>query len=514
MIGGGNHMHRFMSGLFCWLFVLVSESVAQPHLLEASIEDLQALLDEGDITSVELVTWYQQRIDNYDQQGPTLNAIQHHNSSALAQAKALDEERERSGSRSLLHGIPVLVKDNYETIDMPTTVGSAIIEGHWPKRDATQVARLKAAGAIMLAKTTMHEFAYGWTTRGSAFGVTRNPYGPERHPGGSSGGTGAAVAANFGAVGLGSDTCGSIRVPAAHNNLFGLRGTQGISSRAGIVPLSSSRDIGGPLARSVRDLAITLDATVGYDPLDVQTAESFAKIPDSYLNELRQVDLAGWRIGVLADWFGDEPQHGGVNDRIEHLLTELSNAGASIVRLTSPALTVMKAESAAPGAFFVDDYDMKRDLSAYLQRYPALPVQSFMELAKDERLSRDVVSLWEGILSANYDSRQTYLERHADGREMRTELLMLLQANDVDVLAYPTATEEAVKLGEEQSHFNCKLAAASGLPAISVPAGFGNYEMPVALELLAESWAEQKLLNLAYTIEQLAPARKPPRHTP
>ena len=186
-------MYRLMSVVVCGLLVLSSKSMAQPNLLEASIEDLQDWLSSGEITSVELVGWYQQRIDAYDQQGPSLNAIQHHNNNVLAQAKALDDERTRSGSRSLLHGIPVLVKDNYETIDMPTTAGSSIIDGHWPQRDATQVARLKAAGAIILAKTTMHEFAYGWTTRGSAFGMTRNPYGPDRHPGGSSGGTGAAV---------------------------------------------------------------------------------------------------------------------------------------------------------------------------------------------------------------------------------------------------------------------------------------------------------------------------------
>ncbi|MEE2791063.1 MAG: amidase [Acidobacteriota bacterium] len=507
-------MYRLMSVMVCGLLVLSSKSIAQPNLLEASIEDLQDWLSSGEITSVELVGWYQQRINAYDQQGPSLNAIQHHNGNVLAQAKVLDDERTRSGPRSLLHGIPVLVKDNYETIDMPTTAGSAIIDGHWPQRDATQVARLKAAGAIILAKTTMHEFAYGWTTRGSAFGVTRNPYGPDRHPGGSSGGTGAAVAANFAAVGMGSDTCGSIRVPAAHNNLVGLRGTQGISSRTGIVPLSSSRDIGGPLARSVRDLAITLDATVGYDPLDVQTVESFGKIPDSYLNGLRQLDMSGWRIGVLTDWFATEPENGAVNERIRGVLTALADDGASIIRLTSPELIELKAKTSAPAANFVDAYDLKKDLTAYLQQYPALPVQSFVELATDQRLSSDVVPLWEEMMSPSYDSRETYLERHADGKRMRTELLTLYQAHNLDILAYPTATREAAKLGETQQHFNCKLAAVSGLPAISVPAGFGNHDMPVAIEFMAEPWGEQKLLNLAYTVEQLVPARKLSKHTP
>jgi Asp-tRNA(Asn)/Glu-tRNA(Gln) amidotransferase A subunit family amidase len=507
-------MYRVTSIVICGLLVLASKSIAQPNLLEASIENLQDWLSSGEITSVELVEWYQQRIDAYDQQGPSLNAIQHHNRNVLSQAQALDDERKHSGPRSLLHGIPILVKDNYETTDMPTTAGSVIIDGHWPQRDATQVARLKAAGAIILAKTTMHEFAYGWTTRGSAFGMTRNPYGLDRHPGGSSGGTGAAVAANFAAAGMGSDTCGSIRVPAAHNNLVGLRGTQGISSRAGIVPLSSSRDIGGPLARSVRDLAIALDATVGYDPLDVQTAESFGKIPDSYLTELRQLDLSGWRIGVLTDWFGTEPENGAVNERIQNVLTALADDGASIIRLTSPALIGLKAETSSSTANFVQIYDLKKDLTAYLQQYPALAAQSFAELVTDQRLSSDVAILWEAMMNSSYDSRRTYLERQADGRRMRAELLTLYQTHGLDALAYPTATLEAAKLGEAQAHFNCRLAPVSGLPAISVPAGFGNHGMPVAIELMGEPWSEQKLLNLAYTVEQLAPTRKLPKHTP
>ena len=504
-------MRVFMSAVVCWLLALSSQSLAQPNLLDASIEELQEWLRSGQITSAELVTWYQQRIETYDQQGPSLNAIQHHNSNALAQAVALDEERMRSGPRSVLHGIPVVVKDNYETVDMPTTAGSAILDGHWPTQDATQIEKLKAAGAIMLAKTTMHEFAYGWTTRGSAFGMTRNPYGLERHPGGSSGGTGAAVAANFAAAGMGSDTCGSIRVPAAHNNLVGLRGTRGMSSRVGIVPLSSSRDIGGPLARSVRDLAIMLDATVGYDPLDAQTAESFRRIPESYLGALRQLDVSGWRIGVLSDLFGDQPAHTAVNQQIRRVLMSLSEAGASVIGLNSPEIARLQAD---PLHFFVDNYDLRRDLTAYLQRFPQLAVQSFAELATDERLSSDVAILWDEILSADDDSRELYLEHHAAGRGIRTVLLTLFQTHDLDVMVYPTATSEAARLGEDQPHFNCKLASASGLPAIAVPAGFGRDEMPVAIELMAEPWAEQKLLDLAYTIEGLHPARRLPTSTP
>src|SRR5215212_9129845 len=190
-------------------------------------------------------------------------------------------QRASGATRGPLHGIPVLVKDNYETIEMPTSAGSIALASFHPKHDAVMVQRLKAAGAVIIAKTNMHELAAGIFTAGSRFGQTRNPYDLDRNPGGSSGGTGAAVAANFAAGGMGSDTCGSIRIPASHNNLVGLRGTQGLSSRTGIVPLSSTQDIGGPIARTIADLAIVLDAIVGPDPADASTTAAAGHIPPS-----------------------------------------------------------------------------------------------------------------------------------------------------------------------------------------------------------------------------------------
>ncbi len=506
---------RFLLKSVFWALTLASASAyADSNFLELSIEKIQEQLNSGETTSVELVKWYQSRISAYDQQGPTLNTIQHINLNALEQAYELDLERKKQGPRSLLHGIPILIKDNYETIDAPTTAGSAILKDHWPKKDATQVRKLKKAGAIILAKTTMHEFAFGWTTRGSAFGVTRNPYNPERHPGGSSGGTGAAVAANFAAAGMGSDTCGSIRVPSAHNNLVGLRGTKGLSSRRGIVPLSSSRDIGGPLAKNTRDLALMLDATVGYDPLDTQTTESFGKIPESYLEALSLIDLKTLRVGVLRGWFSDQEESNSTNQKIENILTTLKDRGASIVNLSSPALSKLKSRVEAPSAYFVDNYDVIKDLNAYLAQYPGLKSLTFAGLANDPRLEPQVAQLWKSYLTPYFQNRKIYLEQQETAKAIRQQLLALLNDNQIDALVYPTATEEAVPVGSEQSHFNCKLAAATGLPAISVPAGFGNEGLPVAIEFLAEPWAEQKLLNLAYTIEQISSFRQLPKHTP
>ena len=214
------------------------------ELLEVTIPDLQAAMAGGAVTSRDLVTMYLARIDAYDQKGPALNAISAINSQALAQADVLDAERRTRPIRGPLHGIPIIVKDNYETVTMQTADGSRSLAGWVAGTDAVLVKKLRDAGAIVIAKSNMHEFARGITTVGSLFGQTRNPYMLDRNPGGSSGGTGAAIAANFAAVGMGSDTCGSIRIPASHNSLAGIRGTQGLASRTGIIPLSTTQDIG------------------------------------------------------------------------------------------------------------------------------------------------------------------------------------------------------------------------------------------------------------------------------
>ncbi len=210
------------------------------EVFEASIPDLQEAMTEGRVTSLELVDAYLSRIGAYDQGGPALNSMVYLNPNARAQAAALDQERAIRGARGPLHGIPIILKDNYDTADLPTSGGSIALAGMIPPDDAFQVRKLREAGAVIIGKSNMHELAAGITTISSVGGQTRNPYDPSRNPGGSSGGTGAAIAASFAAIGWGSDTCGSIRIPASHNNLFGLRPTKGLSSIDGIIPLSQS----------------------------------------------------------------------------------------------------------------------------------------------------------------------------------------------------------------------------------------------------------------------------------
>jgi amidase len=273
-------MYRFSASLI--LILAIGFAVSATHaqsisakapqtdfdVVEKTILELQSAMASGKVTARELVEIYLARIAAYDKQGPALNAMVALNPQALAVAAALDSERKEGRVRGPLHGIPVVVKDNYETIEMPTTAGSIALAPFHPRADAFQVQRLKDAGAVIIGKTNMHELAAGITTISSSGGQSKNPYDLHRNPGGSSGGTGAAIAANFAVAGMGSDTCGSIRIPAGNNNLVGLRGSQGLSSRTGIVPLSRTQDIGGPIARTITDLAIMLDATVGPDPAD------------------------------------------------------------------------------------------------------------------------------------------------------------------------------------------------------------------------------------------------------
>src|SRR5262245_27162088 len=260
---------------------------------EKSITQLQAAMTSGQVTSEQLVSRYVARIKAYDQAGPRLNAVILINPRAAADARELDRERRERGPRSPLHGIPVLLKDNFDTVDMPTTGGSLALVGIVPSQDAYQVRMLRRAGAVLLGKLNLHELALGLTTVSSYGGQTLDPYDLTRAPGGSSGGSGVAATMNFAAATLGTDTAGSIRIPSAHNNIVGLRPTIGLSSRAGIIPFSRTQDVGGPMARTVEDIALLLDATAGYDANDPVTSNANGKIPRTYTSSLKRDALKG-----------------------------------------------------------------------------------------------------------------------------------------------------------------------------------------------------------------------------
>jgi amidase len=477
-------------------------------VVEKSIPDLQAAMQAGTVTSKDLVTQYLARIKSYDQSGPRLNAMIALNPRAIEDAAALDAERRAGRVRGPLHGIPIVVKDNYATADMPTTAGSKALAGFEPHRDAFLIAKLREAGVVIMGKTNLHELAYGITSISSMGGQTLNPYDPTRNPGGSSGGTGSAVAANFAAAGMGTDTCGSIRNPSSENNLVGLRGTLGLSSRDGIVPLSHTQDIGGPLARSVTDLAIMLDATVGADPNDPLSGGGAGHIPPSYRDALSADALKGAHIGILTPLFGSAPEDGEVGAIVRRALDVMRQSGAETVEVTVPDFDALLQGTSTINAEF------KFDLLDFLAHYPDAPVHSLGEILDSGKYHPAI----EGVLRrANMvETRETDASRAALAKRglAREAIMAAMKTERLDALAYPTLRRKPAKIGEAQGGSNCQLSATTGLPAISMPAGFTPDGLPIGIELLGGEFAESTLLKLAYSFEQVTHLRKLPPTTP
>ena len=478
------------------------------EVFEQSILELQAAQTAGQVTARGLVESYLARIRAYDQAGPRLNAIVLLNPHARDEADALDRERAATGPRGPLHGIPVLVKDNFDTVGMPTSGGALGLATLQPVADAFQVKRLRDAGAVILGKTTMHELAAGITTISSLTDQTRNPYDLLRVPGGSSGGTGAAVGASFAAAGMGSDTCGSIRIPAANQNLVGLRGTRGLSSRTGVIPLSSTQDIAGPLARTVTDLAIMLDATVGEDPADASTTDSTGHIPKSYREALASDGLKGARIGLLRTLFGTAPEDEEVGGVVRKALEAMKAQGVEVIEVTVPGLDDLLRE----GSLIGDEF--KFDLAAYLAKQPNAPVKSLGEIL--ERGLHHVQLDQTFRLRNTPETRETehYRQAVVKRRALRAAVLATLEEQRLDALAYPTLRRKPALIGEPQIGTTCQLSAHSGLPAISMPAGFTADGLPIGIELLGSAFTEATLLKYAYASEQATKPRHAPFSTP
>ena len=470
---------------------------------EKSIPELGDALDRGLVTSHVLVKDALDRIAAYDKAGPAINALIAINPQALADADAMDAERRAGRRRGPLHGIPVVVKDNFDTADMPTTAASIALRGSRPDRDAFQVRRLREAGAVIVGKTNLHEFARGITTVSSLGGQTLNPYDLTRNPGGSSGGTGAAVAADFAAAGLGTDTCGSIRYPAAHNNLVGLRPTLGLSSRHGIVPLAHSQDVGGPLARSVVDVAIVLDVTAGSDPEDPTTRDADAHKPASYRAALGTASLQGVRIGVLQPLFGREPEDLRAGSVVRGALAALQKRGATLVDIDESGDVPSEQDGVS-----IIRFEFASDLNAYLNATPSAPVRTHDEILERHLVLPSLEAVFRrDAATTDSDEYRAIVQKHA---QQRSALVALMDARQLRTLAYPTLRRTAAKIGEPQTGGNCAASAATGLPAITVPAGFADDGMPVGVELLGRPYAEPDLLSLAYAVEQATRARRPP----
>jgi len=474
---------------------------------EKTIPELQEAMERGEVTSRELVRQYLERIEAFDRGGPALNSLIYVNPRALEEADALDRERRESGPRGPLHGIPIILKDNYDTKDMPTTASSVALTGFVPKDDGFQVRRLREAGAVFLAKSNLHELARGITTISSLGGQTLNPYDPNRNPGGSSGGTGAAVAANLAAVGMGSDTCGSIRIPAANNNLFGLRVTQGLSSRDGIIPLSHTQDVPGPLARSVIDLVLVLDATVGADPADPQTSVAAGRIPGSYRQFLKRDGLKGKRLGLLKSYLLAIPPEKEMTDVVLAAIEAMKKEGAEAVEIEIKKLSELLEGSGVIGMEF------KFDLEDYLKAAGEAPVKNLGEIL-DRGLYHDAVGPIFRTSNEAKENSEEYRKALARRKDVQKELLRAMKKHRLDAIVYPTLRVKPARVGEPQPGSSCTVSAHSGLPAFSIPAGFTRDGVPVGVELLGKAFEEGKLIAMAYAYEQAARPRKSPPRTP
>ena len=486
------------------------------ELEEATIATIHAALGSGRLTCARLVRSYLDRIDAYDHRGPRLNAILAVNPRALQIAAAMDGERRTGVALAPLHCIPVILKDNYNTFDMPTTGGSVTLKDSVPPRDAFVVKRLRDAGAIVLAKANLTELARGGTTVSSLGGQTKNPYDLTRTPGGSSGGTGAAITANFGVLGTGSDTGQSIRSPASALSLVGLRPTRGLVSRDGIIPYSPTQDEAGPIVRTVDEAARMLDAIAGYDPADPITAFGAKRMPKSYTASLKTDGLAGARIGVLSDFFGRDPVHREVNAVVESAIGRMKTIGAEIVHVSLPNVDALTRNLS------VTSFEFKPAFNHYLATLgPRAPVKSLDEfIARGEfhpslrsGLEADA-RMVDGLNSAEY--KKQLLRRE----ELRQAVMTVMAANNLDAILYPHQRRLVVPIGEDQVDRNGVLSNSTGFPAIVFPGGFSAPTasapggVPVGIELLGAEWSEPVLLALAYSFQEQARVRRQPSSTP
>ncbi|WP_232531914.1 amidase family protein [Microbacterium halophytorum] len=489
------------------------------ELVEASVIDMQAAMNAGATTSVAITQEYLDRIAEYDrtvveQGGRPLNSIIAVNDSALEAAAAADAQRAESGMSGMLLGVPVAVKDNYDTVDMPTTAGCGCWDDNWTAEDAAMVSGLRSDGAVMIAKASMDEFAFGFVsefTAGQEAGeslLVASPYVTGESAGGSSGGTGAAIAANLAGIGFGTDTGGSIRVPSSYNQLVGVRPTVGLASRDGIVPLALTQDTGGPMARSVVDAAAALDAVVGVDEADPVTASQQGKVPESYTAGLDEAALDGARIGFLPSMLGDDP----TTLRLwEAAKQSLEARGATVVEIDEPAWF---ADVLGEGSGSTNEF--RHDLDAYIETHldPDVEARSLEQILESGKFVPSRQGAYEQRAQI---TEEQYLDwagpegTHTTAlAEFKVSVTGLLDDLGLDAMVYPS-TDPYASLG-----MNMRLSPNTGMPAVTVPMGQaidadGTITgAGVNLEFLGRDFAETYLLGYAYAFEQEVGARTSP----
>ena len=495
---------------------MIQEAALLAMLLdEASVRSLHAAFDAKRATCAQVVRHYLARIDAYDDRGPALNAIIAVNPRAIDTAAQMDTLDAATRARRPLHCVPVVLKDNYHTADMPTTGGSLTFAKLQTPGDAFVVRKLRQAGAIIIAKANLHELARSGTTVSSLGGQTKNPYDLTRTPGGSSGGTGAAIAANFGVLGTGSDTGQSTRSPSSANSLVGVRGTRGLVSRAGVMPFSTTQDEIGPITRTVEDAARMLEVMAGYDPDDPITAFSTGKVPPGYTASLDAAGLNGARIGLLTDFMGREPIHDDVNRVVESAVAKMASMGATVVRVSIPGIAELTR------GLSLMTFEFKAAFDRYLNALgPASPVKSLEEFVARGEFHESMRRGLEGDLKSEGPGSPEYLRMVERRNVLRQAVMTVMAANRLDAILYPHQRRLVVPIGDDQVERNGVLSNSTGFPALTFPGGFSPptatapIGVPIGLELLGPEWSEATLFKLAYAFEQATRVRKPPATTP
>ena len=498
--------------------------IPSSELDEISIAELQNGMKSGKYTARSLAQKYLERIEAVDRQGPALHSIIELNPDALDIADALDKERKEKGPRGPMHGIPVVIKDNIDTADkMATTAGSLALVGSKPPGDSFVVQQLRKAGAVILGKTNLSEWANirsghstsGWSGRG---GLTKNPYALDRNTSGSSSGTGAAVSANLCAAGVGTETDGSIVSPSSINGLVGIKPTVGLVSRTGVIPISHTQDTPGPMARSVRDAATLLGALTGNDPHDKATGASKGKSFTDYTQFLDANGLKGARIGVVRSYFGF---HEGVDVLMKNALEVLKQQGAILIDPVE-----MKSFAKLGNAEeVVLQYELKADMNAYLARLgPNAPVHTLKEIIEFNEKNKKSEMPYFGqdfFVKADAKGPLTSKEYLAALKKCRTltrseGIDAAMKTHKLDALIAPTDSPAWLTDLVDGDHFlggSSTAAAVAGYPSITVQAGF-VFGLPVGISFFGTAWSEPKLIRLAYSFEQATKFRRPPQFLP
>ena len=469
------------------------------HLQEATIASIRGAFAGGRLTCTQLTRLYLNRIEAYNLRGPALHAIITVNPNAMIAAVEMDRTYKANPSAAgPLHCIPIILKDNFNTADMPTTGGNVSMKASLPPTDAFVVDKIRKAGALILAKANMQEFARGGMSVSSLGGQVKNPYDLTRTPGGSSGGTGASIAANFAVIGTGSDTGQSIRSPASANNLVGIRPTRGLVSRRGVIPNSLTQDEVGPLARTVTDAALLLDVMAGYDSGDPITVFGRGHVPTSYTRLLKKNALEGARIGMVMNLFGSEDRHAEVNAVMKGAMARMESLGAKVIRFE-----LLEYDALLP-ELDTQPYEARTVMERYFAALgPDVPVKSFADLvAKKTSAVQKTLEMEFGI--QNGMNNPIYKDRMLNRDKLRLAIAQAMANLNLDAIIYPLQRVLVAPItAKDQLERNGTLSNGTGFPAVTFQAGFSTptasapLGVPVGAELLGLDYSESRLLSYA-----------------